>query len=335
VIPFEEMPRVRNPETGYIVTANNRVVGEEYPHYIALDYRPGFRARRITDRLLALNKASTEDMAAIHAEKTSIPAQAFARLMARINPLDEASTRAKERLTRWDGVIQRDAVEPTIYNAFRDQLVRLVLEPILGPLAEEGLNGQGRGGPWHVASLRSRFHTMVQEDDRSLLLPEADWDSLMAKALSGAVARLQQELGKDMDGWQWGKTHRTQPQHTLSPSFPHLAELLDPPSVPMGGDADTPQAAGYSPAQPFSMTGMSVARYAFDLSDWSNSGWIVPLGASGHPGSSHYADQMPVWREVQLTPMLYDWRRIAEEAESHQELKPAYNGESVRQSKPL
>ncbi|MEE8442783.1 MAG: penicillin acylase family protein, partial [Dehalococcoidia bacterium] len=130
------------------------------------------------------------------------------------------------------------------------------------------------------------------------------------------------ELGEDMNGWQWGKVHRTQPQHTLSPSFPNLAQMLNPPSVPMGGDGDTPQAGGYSAAQPFTMTGMSVARYVFDLADWDNSRWVVPLGASGHPGSQHYTDQAPTWGDVQLIPMLYNWRRIGEEAESHQELKP-------------
>ena len=322
VVPFQEMPRVRNPETGYIVTANNRVVGEEYPHYIALEYAPGFRARRITDRLLALDKARVEDMAPIHGDKTSIPAQAFARLLQRVNPLDEASAKAKDLLVRWDGVIERDDVEPTIYNAFRDNMVRIVLEHIMGSLAKEAIESQGRGGPVHMARLKSRFHTMIQEDDRSLMPPGLDWDTLMANSLSSAVANLRSDLGEDMKGWQWGKVHHTQPQHTLSPSFPHLAHLLNPPSVPMGGDADTPQAGGYSAAQPFTMTGMSVARYAFDLGDWNNSAWVVPLGASGYPGSPHYADQAPVWAEVQLIPMLYDWKRIAQEAASRQELTP-------------
>jgi penicillin amidase len=163
---------------------------------------------------------------------------------------------------------------------------------------------------------------MIQEDDRSLLPPDSDWSSLMAKALSEAVAKLRRDMGANMDNWLWGKVHHTQPQHTLSPSFPHLAGMLNPPSVPMGGDGDTPQAGTYVGAEPFIMYAMSVARYIFDLDDWNNSAWVVPLGASGHPGSPHYADQAPTWGEVQLIPMLYDWARIAQKAESHQKLKP-------------
>ena len=90
----------------------------------------------------------------------------------------------------------------------------------------------------------------------------------------------------------------------------------------MGGDGDTPQAGSYSPAGPYTMTSMSVARYVFDLGDWDSSVWVIPLGASGHPGSPHYADQAPVWAEIQLVPMLYDWERIASNAESSQTLTP-------------
>ena len=70
------------------------------------------------------------------------------------------------------------------------------------------------------------------------------------------------------------------------------------------------------------MTGLSVARYAFDLADWDNSRWIIPLGASGHPGSPHYADQTPVWAAIQTIPMLYDWDKVGAQAEAYQELGP-------------
>ena len=45
---------------------------------------------------------------------------------------------------------------------------------------------------------------------------------------------------------------------------------------------------------PYNVTGLSVNRYIHDPSDWTKSRWIAPLGASGHPGSPHYADQVRV-----------------------------------------
>ena len=93
-------------------------------------------------------------------------------------------------------------------------------------------------------------------------------------------------------------------------------------AVPFGGDGDTPMAAGFAGLEGtgFALTNTAVARYCFDLSDWENCGWVVPLGASGHPGSPHYADQVESWRTAQLLPMRYDWGRITREAATVQGL---------------
>ena len=322
-IPFEESPRSRNPDAGYIVTANNRIVGTDYPYFISFDYAPEFRARRITDRLTQIRNATVDDMAAVHAERLSIPARDYSRLLSQVEPRDELSARAKEKLAAWDGIMDRDAVAPTIYSAFRDGLDRVILGHLLGPLADEAFSASGRGGPAHVRRLSAHFLQAAQKNDTSLLPPGSDWRSLMSQALADGVASLRERLGDDIDSWRWGRVHSTRPQHVLSSSFPDLAHLLAPPSVAMGGDGDTPQAASYSTGNPYTMTGMSVARYAFDTADWSNSAWIVPLGSSGHAASPHYADQVSTWAEVKLIPMLYDWDRVATEAESHQTLEPA------------
>ena len=320
-IPFEELARSRNPSTGYIVTANNRIVGQDYPHYIALEYAPEHRARRITERLKPMVAATVEDMAAVHAERVSIPARTYAALLASVDPLDKRSALARDRLSGWDGAMEPDSTAPTIYSAFRARLHRLVAGHLLGPLADDVFD-PASCQEGELRQLWDLLVTMARDDDTSLLAQGGDWSSLLAQALASGVADLTQQLGDDMDSWRWGTVHRTRPRHTLSAVIPELSSLLDPPSVPMGGDGDTPQAGSYCSLEPFVMTSMSVARYVFDTSDWSNSRWIVPLGASGHPGSPHYADQSAIWGEVDLIPMLYDWDRISAAAETDQMLEP-------------
>ena len=87
----------------------------------------------------------------------------------------------------------------------------------------------------------------------------------------------------------------------------------------------TPQNGTYAcpDARDYTITASSVTRYCFDLSDWDNSGWTSPLGASGHPGSAHYSDQVTAWSEQKLFPMLYSWDRIEADAEARQHLEPA------------
>ena len=142
----------------------------------------------------------------------------------------------------------------------------------------------------------------------------------MATTLAQAVAWLRQELGDEPQTWQWARLHRTTPRHPLSAVFPDLAVLLNPPSVAMGGDGDTVQAATIGTG--YSVGSTSVARFIFDLRDRQHSAWVVPLGASGHPGSPHYADQADAWAAMQLYPMPYDWSQVNAEAETRQRLEP-------------
>ena len=50
-VPFEGLPHVLDPDEGYIVTANQQVIGGDYPYFLTDDWDPGFRAQRIRDLL--------------------------------------------------------------------------------------------------------------------------------------------------------------------------------------------------------------------------------------------------------------------------------------------
>jgi len=322
VIPFDAMPAQRNPETGWIASANSRIAGSDYPHYLGLDFAPDFRTRRVIAHLRLAERATAADMAAIHADRVSIPARELIALLDGVASADSLAGLALERLRAWDGVMDRDGVAPTIFAAVRERLMRALLAPLFGPLAPEAF-GTMPGGPVnHAARLKALLAEWIRRDERTLLPPGDDWPAALRRALEEAVADLRAALGPDPDAWRWSRVHVTRPRHPLSPVFPEDAALLDPPSVATGGDGETVQAGGYVPAAGYAVTMTSVARYVFDLGDWGNSAWIVPLGTSGHPGSPHYADQAQDWANIRLRPMRYDWSRIRAEAKHHQRLAP-------------
>jgi len=66
----------------------------------------------------------------------------------------------------------------------------------------------------------------------------------------------------------------------------------------------------------------STARYVFDLADRDAGGWVVPLGASGHPGSPHFADQHQAWADGELLPIISDWSRLERDATARLQLSP-------------
>ena len=323
-IPFEELPVSINPPEGYIATANNRPVGEDYPHYIAVDFTPEFRVRGVTRGLKSLTKPSAADMANVHAWRISQPAQAYLAILPGVEPQDPLSAIARDRLLSWDGSMDAHRVEPTVYSAMRDALLRELFDLNLTPdLAHAAWHPADRGLGSFGNRLKARMVEMLRNDDRSLLADGDSWPAAISRALASGVADLRLRLGDDPDSWAWSRLHRAVPRHTLSAAHPELADQLDPPAIPHSGDGDTPLQGGYSPATFATVTSLSVARYAYDTANWDDSLWVVPLGSSGHPGSPHYHDQSETWRMVEMVPMRWDWSAITSNAETTQTLEPA------------
>ncbi|MPZ23018.1 MAG: hypothetical protein GEU28_05630 [Dehalococcoidia bacterium] len=323
-VPFDEMPRMRNPEGGLIVTANNRIVGSEYAHYIGMDYRPPSRAQRILVRLEGVKNATLADAAAIHADRVSIPALRLKdRVVAVVSADGHREVEALDLLREWDGSMGASSPAAAIYTAVRDTLTGFLMDQrALSPVRNARVSGEP---PNAAAALRSwrLLPGLLNEDNHGLLDPGEDWDSLVGRAWTKGLAWLEERLGPEVADWSWGSLHRTAPVHPLTIHQPELAPLLNPPSVSIGGDGDTVQATSSLGAGVHTIGTTSVARYAFDLADWGNSRWVVPLGASGHPGSPHYADQADAWGDLELFPMRFDWSVITDEAETRQVLPPA------------
>jgi penicillin amidase len=326
-IPHHALPRMKNPATGFFATANNRIVEDStYPYFISADYAPPFRAERLRTRLSAITGATRETMETVHADKVSIPAQTFLILLKRLEPPDSASASAKERLLAWDGTMAPDSVAATIYAVWREMTASLVLDhPSLQAIAASPAPLEGVQAMTIASRLRTTILAWIEKDDTTFLPPGETWPGLLAKSLSQATEWLTKTLGANMAAWRWDRIHRTAPQHPLAVTFPEYAALLNPPSVGVGGDGDTPQCGSFGGfgGSGFNITGMSVNRYCFDPLNWDASGWVVPLGACGHPGSPHFADQRGPWSEQRLLPMRYSWNAVMADAAEQQRLEPA------------
>ena len=309
-IRHDDMPKTINPEGGIIVTANNRVVADDHPDYICTDCHPPYRAARIADMLADATRRSPDAAPAIHADTLSAPAGTFQAALAAIEVAGPGAA-VRAEILAWDGRMAPDALAPSRYIAFRLALTRRFA-------AVSGL-GALAGHPWlapapgvaPLAQLWWALPAVLRLQDTSLLRG-ADWDQLLAEALDDAAAE---------PAIAWGEWHRPRFTHPLSPLFPEAAPVLDPASLPIGGDGDTVWANGLvAPLGPRATYG-ALARYAFDVGAWENSRWSVFLGCSGHPASRHYASQHANWAACAMTPMRYDWAVITACAEAVQVLK--------------
>jgi penicillin amidase len=326
-IPFDHLPQVRNPSAGFVATCNNRVTTDDYPYYINTYFQSDFRVRRVTARLQALSPgmATIDDMAAIHADLLSIPAQIFVGVLPQVESADARVLAARDLLLPGDCQMTRASAAAAIYAVARTYLYTDIITHAFENLAAEALGapgGTGRGPATHAGLIYTRAITAMESGDTALLPAGKTWAGLIESALRRAIDELEHRLGGEMTEWTWGRIHNTRPRHPLSRVFPELASYLDPPGVAVGSDADTPQQGGYSHTERFAVTLLSVNRYIHDPADWRRSRWIVPLGASGHPGSPHYADQIDLWAQMQTIPQLWDWADIQAAAETQKRLEP-------------
>jgi penicillin amidase len=306
LVPYDELPAVRNPPSGVVVTANQRVVGDDYPHHLSDGYARPDRAERIITRLAGITAATVDDMAAVHRDVVSLRASLWIARLTALDPGDPIERAALRVLADWDGSMHADSAAAAVYAVVRDAVCRRLVH---GP-ALAGLRTPVRDEPpsafvpptlrlWPVVSV------LLAADDLTVLPPGETWDDVLGAALADGVALLRTRFGDDPATWRWGALHVSAPKHPLSGAHPEWEGRLDPPEVEMAGEWDTVFASSHAAGLGFAVTGASVARYVFDLGDWDRSGWVVPLGASGDCTSPHFADQRGAWAAGELLPMRF------------------------------
>ena len=321
VVPPDELPRLVNPESGLVITANQRIVGDDFPHYLGLDYARPDRAQRLHDRLDGIEDATVDAMAAVHRDTRSLAADVWVAHLVELTPRDDWERDAIDRLRAWDGTMERDSVAAAIYVVTRDAVCRrLAHDPRLvglrAPLPDEP------AGTFQPLELRLwALSTGLLDAGDTTLLPGRTWPDELAAALTEAMGILRAALGDDVDAWRWGALHVARPRHPLGVTTPDAAARLDPPAVAMAGEWDTVMCAAHPAGHGYGVSSTSVARYVFDLADWERSAWIVPLGASGDATSPHFADQQASWAQGELVPMRYSWDAIEEHATARTRLR--------------
>jgi penicillin amidase len=299
-LPFAELPQSHNPPGGVIVTANNNVLPPGYPHALAYEWASPYRADRIRGVLDTARNLTRKDFERLQHDEFSVPASRLVPVLVRAArrstpgaPASAAPGEGIDALARWDFVMRRDSLAPLLYAAWLRALVPRVLE-----------RRAGKG--WDVVRDEWDLPTLV----RLVTAPESPaGDSLGAvgaavlAAYRDAVADLERRLGPDRTRWRWGAVHRAHFRHPLAAAF-------DLQAAPRGGDGNTVNATGGSELL---QTHGASFREVLDLGDWDNSVATSTPGQSGQPGSPHYGDLLPLWRDGKYFPLVYSRARVVRE----------------------
>lgn len=318
-VPFDDLHHWRDPERGFLVTANNRT-SDDGP-FIALDFAGPARHDRIVELLTDLDDADCDAMRAIHTDVRSLVAPAILSRLREAEPMTDAGRSALSQLDGWACEMTLDSAAPTIYTAARLAWSAEVGRR-LGVLETDMLEG---GWPNAAAASRMLFEgaTTLLVGDGWRLVPELGSSEALAAALGqvmdAVAADLGARLGPEPASWTWNRVHTMVSPHPLA-SARSEASNLHPPVDAVPGDGDTVRCSGVNPSTGERAASSSVARYVFDPADWEASGWVVPHGVSGVRGSENDLDQREAWLLGELQPMAYSPEAVATVAVSSEEL---------------
>jgi penicillin amidase len=313
-VPYEELPALVDPESGFLVTANNRIVGDDYPHHITSEWLDGFRARRIEQLLGETERHDLESFEAMQTDNLSLPGLEAARRLGRLSPRGQRESSAIERLRSWDGRLDRETIAGTIYQAFLLRLGREFARAVIGDrdLCERWLDRADNGFTPHITSpWRWHSHLMKLWEEADEQLIGRPWDDLVLESLAGALDDLGDRFGPDPEAWRWGRVHEMEFPHPLGDANPLLHRLLNR-RLRAGGAQETVSQIAYDPNNPYKAVWAPSWRMVADPADPDRSRWQMFTGQSGHPASPHYDDLQADWLEGRTQPMsgAGPWREL-------------------------
>jgi penicillin amidase len=304
-VPFEELPTAFNPPDGLWASANQNPAHKSR-RFLGREFIDPARYERIRQVLESKQRHSAVDFGVLQADEVSLPARRVAELLvAQVSPTSRLEDRALAQLRGWDGRVSGDSCAASIYEVFRNELVRARWSSALGELVDAVL---GVGPHPLLGAVNSHYFLQTQ---RVLAYLEGEPEpAVVERAFHTTIRWLSKRLGADVNAWQWGRLHPLHMQHALSVRKP-LGTLFDVPAFPWSSDLETVRAGGSLPNSFAAGGPISAYRFIADCADWDHSLSCTPAGQSGQRGSPHYADQVDTWRRVGYHPLAFTRPAIA------------------------
>lgn len=327
-IPLKDMPKSVNPNQGYLISCNHKIVADDFPHYLGNSFMNGFRAKRIQQIFESKTKISIEDCKQLHDDVYSIPAEIFINGM--ITGLRTAKPKVQkilDILMDWDFYLLPSTSAATVYQVLMYKLVREIVEKDLGEELTNKYMGEGEH-PLLLPTSELLGHTtqaifnMFQNSDSKWLSSSKEILSVLEKSMLETCKWLEENMGYEYDDWQWGKIHHVQFRHGMSIKSP-LDKIFNVGPFEIGGDTDTVCQTAYNPNAPYHATEWCPSiRLIMDVGEWDNSLIVSPPGQSGVLGSKHYDDMADLWSKGDYINMLWSEDKIKNSSVSTFELKP-------------
>jgi len=308
-IPFDELPVSYNPASGYIVTANNAIVTDDYDYFLSRDWDYGYRAGRIAeliDRRSSVAALTADDMRAIQMDAEMPIGAQLATALDDVEVSGAGTKDAVELLRTWDTQNSASSAAAAYANVLWSNLVRNIFAEREQPLP---VTNQGR--------LFTVVSALLDDPSDPLWTNESidvdGIDEMLALSAEEAYDELSALQGTDQRHWNWGDLHAiTLTSDTFGSSgIAPIEMLFNRGPFPVSGGSSVVNATGWSIGDGYATTTVPSMRMVIDLADFDASTWNHLTGASGHAFHEHYIDQTNDWAAGIQKPWAFSTKAVA------------------------
>jgi len=281
-VPFEHLPASDEPPEGWLGSANN-IVAVDWPYPLSGSWPSDYRMQRLVQALNGSPSLTADDMRALQFDALSPRAVEWASLAVAALRQAGVDDPLLVEIEAWDHCYTPESRAATVFESFLVAWARQVLAQRLS-----------------AALLPFLFPVTIGMAERLLVNDAEGWfdgptarTEALRTAWAEALAWLEQHLGSDRDAWRWERVHTLTLRHPLGTN-PLLRELFERGPVSHPGTWNTVNNSLYEPDRPFETTSGVSYRLLVDFAGRTEG--VIPGGQSGHPGSPHYDDQLPLWQ---------------------------------------
>jgi penicillin G amidase len=298
-LPSNMQPITYNPGKGYVSSANNKVVENNYPYYISSVYIAPYRINRISELLDQKDILNIDDFKRIINDQYSGCAKHFVPyildLKKHSSELTQQEAEVLTLFSNWDYDMNKELICPSIFEYFRISLLKNILGDELGDLYGEL--------PAIIADNYLYYLADKGNDgfvDNKMTEKVESFDDVVLKSFKDCIKEMEHNYGKNINRWTWGDIHTLTVIHPLGTSkILNFFYRFNSEKYPVGGGDNTINMFR-SLHQGFKVDAGPSVKNIFNPADWDDSYTILPTGESGIPKSEFYLSQTKTFLEGSL-----------------------------------
>ena len=278
-IPQAHNPHIKNPERGFVSSANQHPTDSLYPYYYNGNFEY-YRNRRLNQQLVMAQDITVQDMKDLQTDNYNLQAaESLKALLAYIDTtkLNNSQLESYQILNNWDFINSPDLIAPSIYKLFWDVLKNNLWDE---------LKQQDSNKPLLLPKNYISSQLLVLQPNSKFMdiksTPQKETATeLVQISFKQAVDSLQSWATKTNNDRTWANFKGT--------DIRHLARIpaLGIENVNVGGDAGILNAITPTAGPSWRM----IVSIGANIDAFG----IYPGGQSGNPGSRYYANFVDKW----------------------------------------